>query len=428
MSVQVEKLEHNMAKLTVEVSADEVEKALESAYQKQKSKISIPGFRKGKVPRAMIEKMYGVGIFYEDAANELMQQTYPSAIDESGEDIVSRPSVDIVQIEKGKPFIYTAEVAVRPEVKLGQYKGVAVTKADIDVTEAEVDEALEKERKNNARTINVTDRPVAGGDTAVIDFEGFVDGVAFEGGKGENYKLEIGSHSFIDTFEDQLIGKNAGDDVEVNVTFPEDYQAAELAGKPALFKVKIHEIEAKELPELDDEFAQDVSEYETLSEYKDSVKKGLQEQKENEAKRAKEDEALRSIIEASEMDIPDVMIETQCDAMMDEFVQRISWSGLTLEQYLQFSGATVDGLREQMRPEALSRIQSSLVLEQIAKEEKIEASEEEMDAEIKKMAERYGMEADKLKENMGEAEKDSVKRDLKITKAIDLVMEHAVEQ
>lgn len=428
MSVQVEKLEHNMAKLTVEVSADEVEKALESAYQKQKSKISIPGFRKGKVPRAMIEKMYGVGIFYEDAANELMQQTYPSAIDESGEDIVSRPSVDIVQIEKGKPFIYTAEVAVRPEVKLGQYKGVAVTKADIDVTEAEVDEALEKERKNNARTINVTDRPVAGGDTAVIDFEGFVDGVAFEGGKGENYKLEIGSHSFIDTFEDQLIGKNAGDDVEVNVTFPEDYQATELAGKPALFKVKIHEIEAKELPELDDEFAQDVSEYETLSEYKDSVKKGLQEQKENEAKRAKEDEALRSIIEASEMDIPDVMIETQCDAMMDEFVQRISWSGLTLEQYLQFSGATVDGLREQMRPEALSRIQSSLVLEQIAKEEKIEASEEEMDAEIKKMAERYGMEADKLKENMGEAEKDSVKRDLKITKAIDLVMEHAVEQ
>lgn len=428
MSVQVEKLEHNMAKLTVEVSADEVEKALESAYQKQKSKISIPGFRKGKVPRAMIEKMYGVGIFYEDAANELMQQTYPSAIDESGEDIVSRPSVDIVQIEKGKPFIYTAEVAVRPEVKLGQYKGVAVTKADIDVAEAEVDEALEKERKNNARTINVTDRPVAGGDIAVIDFEGFVDGVAFEGGKGENYKLEIGSHSFIDTFEDQLIGKNAGDDVEVNVTFPEDYQAAELAGKPALFKVKIHEIEAKELPELDDEFAQDVSEYETLSEYKDSVKKGLQEQKENEAKRAKEDEALRSIIEASEMDIPDVMIETQCDAMMDEFVQRISWSGLSLDQYLQFSGATVDGLREQMRPEALSRIQSSLVLEQIAKEEKIEASEEEMDAEIKKMAERYGMEADKLKENMGEAEKDSVKRDLKITKAIDLVMEHAVEQ
>lgn len=428
MSVQVEKLEHNMAKLTIEVSADEVEKALESAYQKQKSKISIPGFRKGKVPRAMIEKMYGVGIFYEDAANELMQQTYPSAIDESGEDIVSRPSVDIVQIEKGKPFIYTAEVAVRPEVKLGQYKGVAVTKVDIDVTEAEVDEALEKERKNNARTITVTDRSVAEGDTAVIDFEGFVDGVAFEGGKGENYKLEIGSHSFIDTFEDQLIGKNAGDDVEVNVTFPEDYQAAELAGKPALFKVKIHEIEAKELPELDDEFAQDVSEYETLAEYKDSVKKGLQEQKENEAKRTKEDEALRSIIEASEMDIPDVMIETQCDSMMEEFVQRISWSGLSLEQYLQFSGATVDGLREQMRPEALSRIQSSLVLEQIAKEEKIEASEEEMDAEIKKMAERYGMEADKLKENMGEAEKDSVKRDLKITKAIDLVMEHAVEQ
>ena len=428
MSVQVEKLEHNMAKLTIEVSADEVEKALESAYQKQKGKISIPGFRKGKVPRAMIEKMYGASIFYEDAANELIQQTYPSAIDESGEDIVSRPSVDLVQIEKGKPFIYTAEVAVRPEVKLGQYKGVAVTKVDTAVTEAEVDEALEKERGNNARTIQVTDRPVAGGDVAVIDFEGFVDSTAFEGGKGENYKLEIGSHSFIDTFEDQLIGKNIGDDVDVNVTFPEDYQAAELAGKPALFKVKIHGIEAKELPELDDEFAQDVSEYETLAEYKDSVKKQLEEQKENEAKRAKEDEALQSIIEASEMDIPDVMVDTQCDTMLDEFAQRISWNGLSMEQYLQFSGTTVDGLREQMRPEALSRIQSSLVLEQIAKDENLEASDEEVDAEIAKMAERYGMQADQLKESMGEAEKNSVKRELKITKAIDLVLEHAVEK
>ncbi|MCH5333612.1 MAG: trigger factor [Agathobacter sp.] len=428
MSVQVEKLEHNMAKLTIEVSADEVEKALESAYQKQKGKISIPGFRKGKVPRAMIEKMYGASIFYEDAANELIQQTYPSAIDESGEDIVSRPSVDLVQIEKGKPFIYTAEVAVRPEVKLGQYKGVAVTKVDTAVTEAEVDEALEKERGNNARTIQVTDRPVAGGDVAVIDFEGFVDGEAFAGGKGENYKLEIGSHSFIDTFEDQLIGKNIGDDVDVNVTFPEDYQAAELAGKPALFKVKIHGIEAKELPELDDEFAQDVSEYETLAEYKDSVKKQLEEQKENEAKRAKEDEALQSIIETSEMDIPDVMVDTQCDTMLDEFAQRISWNGLSMEQYLQFSGTTVDGLREQMRPEALSRIQSSLVLEQIAKEENLEASDEEVDAEIAKMAERYGMQADQLKESMGEAETNSVKRELKITKAIDLVLEHAVEK
>lgn len=428
MSVQVEKLEHNMAKLTIEVSADEVEKALESAYQKQKSKISIPGFRKGKVPRAMIEKMYGVGIFYEDAANELMQQTYPSAIDESGENIVSRPSVDIVQIEKGKPFIYTAEVALRPEVKLGQYKGVAVTKADTAVTDAEVEEELEKERANNARTVTVTDRPAAVGDTVVIDFEGFVDGVAFEGGKGENYSLELGSHSFIDTFEDQLVGKNAGDDVEVNVTFPENYQAAELAGKPALFQVKLHEIKEKELPEADDEFAQDVSEYETLAEYKDSLRESLKEQKENEAKRTKEDEALRSIIESSEMDIPDVMVETQCDAMMEEFAQRIAWNGLSMEQYLQFSGATVDGLREQMRPEALSRIQSSLVLEQIAKEEQIEVSEEELDAEIEKMAQRYSMETDKLRESMGEAEKDSVRRELEITKAIAVVMENANEQ
>ncbi len=428
MSVQVEKLEHNMAKLTIEVSADEVEKALESAYQKQKSKISIPGFRKGKVPRAMIEKMYGVGIFYEDAANELMQQTYPSAIDESGENIVSRPSVDIVQIEKGKPFIYTAEVALRPEVKLGQYKGVAVTKADTAVTDAEVEEELEKERANNARTVTVTDRPAVVGDTVVIDFEGFVDGVAFEGGKGENYSLELGSHSFIDTFEDQLVGKNAGDDVEVNVTFPENYQAAELAGKPALFQVKLHEIKEKELPEADDEFAQDVSEYETLAEYKDSLRESLKEQKENEAKRTKEDEALRSIIESSEMDIPDVMVETQCDAMVEEFAQRIAWNGLSMEQYLQFSGATVDGLREQMRPEALSRIQSSLVLEQIAKEEQIEVSEEELDAEIEKMAQRYSMETDKLRESMGEAEKDSVRRELEITKAIAVVMENANEQ
>lgn len=428
MSVQVEKLEHNMAKLTIEVSADEVEKALESAYQKQKSKISIPGFRKGKVPRAMIEKMYGVGIFYEDAANELMQQTYPSAIDESGENIVSRPSVDIVQIEKGKPFIYTAEVALRPEVKLGQYKGVAVTKADTAVTDAEVEEELEKERANNARTVTVTDRPAAVGDTVVIDFEGFVDGVAFEGGKGENYSLELGSHSFIDTFEDQLVGKNAGEAVEVNVTFPENYQAAELAGKPALFQVKLHEIKEKELPEADDEFAQDVSEYETLAEYKDSLRESLKEQKENEAKRTKEDEALRSIIESSEMDIPDVMVETQCDAMMEEFAQRIAWNGLSMEQYLQFSGATVDGLREQMRPEALSRIQSSLVLEQIAKEEQIEVSEEELDAEIEKMAQRYSMETDKLRESMGEAEKDSVRRELEITKAIAVVMENANEQ
>ena len=428
MSVQVENLEKNMAKLTIEVSAEDLEKALEAAYQKQKKQINIPGFRKGKVPRVMIEKMYGPGVFYEDAANSLMQLNYPSAIDESGIDIVSRPSVEVVQIEKGKPFIFTAEVAVRPEVTLGKYKGVTVTKIDTTVSDEEVDAALEKERNNNARTITVTDRPVAEGDTAVIDFEGFVDGEAFEGGKGENHPLEIGSHTFIDNFEEQLIGKNAGDDVDVNVTFPEQYQAAELAGKPALFKVKIHEIKTKELPELDDEFAQDVSEFDTLAEYRESLKKNLEEQKEKEAKGTKEDEAIQKIIDKSKMEIPEAMIQTQCETMIDEFAQRIAQSGLTMEQYLQFSGLTIDAMMEQVRPEALSRIQSSLVLEQIAKEENIEVSDEEVDAEIEKMAKSYGMEADKLKEYVGEGERDSMKKNLAITKAVELIMDNVKER
>ncbi len=428
MSVQVENLDKNMVKLTIEVPAEELEKAIEAAYKKQKNQISVPGFRKGKVPRVMIEKMYGVGVFYEDAANTLMQQNYPSAVDESGVDIVSRPTVDVVQIEKGKPFIFTAEVAVKPEVTLGKYMGVTVTKIDTSVSEDEVNEALEQQRNNNARTISVTDRPVAVGDIAVIDFEGFVDGVAFEGGKGENHPLEIGSHTFIDTFEDQLVGKNAGDEVEVNVTFPEQYQAADLAGKPATFKVKINEIKTKELPELDDEFAQDVSEFDTLAEYKESLKKNLEEKKENEAKRTKEDEAVQKIIDKSKMDIPEAMIDTQCETMIEEFAQRIAQSGLSMDQYLQFSGLTVDGLKEQVRPEALSRIQASLVLEQIAKDENIEVSDEDVNAEIEKMAASYGMEADKLKEYMGDAEKDSMKKDLAINKAVELVMSNVKER
>ena len=428
MSVQVENLEKNMVKLTIEVPAEELEKAIDAAYKKQKNQISIPGFRKGKVPRAMVEKMYGVEVFYEDAANTLMQQNYPSAVEESGVDIVSRPSIDVVQIEKGKPFIYTAEVAVRPEVTLGKYMGVTVTKIDTSVSDDEVAEALEQQRNNNARTISVTDRPVAVGDTAVIGFEGFVDGVAFEGGKGENHPLEIGSHTFVDNFEDQLVGKNAGDEVEVNVTFPEQYQAADLAGKPATFKVKINEIKAKELPELDDEFAQDVSEFDTLAEYKESLKKNLEEKKENEAKRTKEDEAVQKIIDKSKMDIPEAMIDTQCETMIEEFAQRIAQSGLSMDQYLQFSGLTVDGLKEQVRPEALSRIQASLVLEQIAKDENIEVSDDDVNAEIEKMAASYGMEADKLKEYMGDAEKESMKKDLAINKAVELVMSNVKER
>ena len=403
MSVQVEKLEKNMAKLTVEVPAEEVEKALQAAYMKEKNKISIPGFRKGKVPRAMIEKMYGAAVFYEEAANILIQDNYAAAMEESKEDIVSRPTIDVVQIESGKPFIFTAEVAVRPEVTLGKYKGVQVTKIDTTVTDEEVEAALEKEQQKNSRTVTVTDRPVANGDTAVIDFEGFVDGVAFEGGKGENHPLEIGSHSFIDTFEDQLVGHNAGDEVEVNVTFPEKYQAADLAGKPAVFKVKINEIKTKELPELNDEFASEVSEFDTLAEYKEDLRKHLEVEKENEAKRTKEDEAIKKIIDKSTMEIPEAMIETQCENMINEFAQRIAQSGLSMEQYMQFSGMTIDGLKEQVRPEAETRIKSSLVLEQIAKDENIEVSEDEINAEIEKMAAQYGMEADKLKEYLGDA-------------------------
>ena len=428
MSVQVENLEKNMAKLTIEVSEDKLEEALQKAYLKQKNKISLPGFRKGKVPRNMIEKMYGPEIFFEDAANMLIQENYGAAVDESGADIVSRPSIDVTQIEKGKPFIFTAEVAVRPEVQLGKYMGVTVTKIDTTVTDEEVDEAVEKERDNNARTITVEDRAIENGDTAVIDFEGFVDGVPFEGGKGENHSLEIGSHSFIDTFEDQLIGKNTGDEVEVNVTFPEEYHAADLAGKPAMFKVKIHEIKAKELPELDDEFAQDVSEFDTLAEYKENLKKNIAERKEAEARRTKEDEAIRKIVEKSSMEIPDAMIDTQVESMIEEFAQRIAQQGLSFEQYMQFSGMTMDKMKDQVRPEAVSRIESSLVLEQIAKDENIEVSDADVDAEIDKMASMYGMEADKIKEYMGDAEKESMKKDLAIQKAVDLIMDNIKER
>lgn len=428
MSVQVETLEKNMAKLTVELPEDLLEKALQSAYLSQKNKISIPGFRKGKVPRAMVEKMFGPEIFFEDAANQLIREHYNEAADESGLDIVSRATIDIVQIEKGKPFIFTAEVAVKPEVSLGEYKGVAVTKADITVTDEEIDETVERERNNNARVITVEGRAIEEGDTAVIDYEGFVDGVPFEGGKDENHALEIGSHSFIDTFEDQLVGKNSGDELEVNVTFPEEYHAAELAGKPAVFKVKIKEVTTKEYPELDDEFAQDVSEFDTLAEYKEDVRKSLAKQKEDAAKRTQEDEAVQKIVENSSMELPEPMIEMQVDVMIDEFAQRIAQQGLSFEQYMQFSGTTPEKLKEQVRPDAIKRIQGSLVLEQIVKEENIEASEEEVEAEIQKMADAYGMETDKIKEVMGDSERESMKKDIALQKAVEFIMEHSVEE
>ncbi|MCI9612133.1 MAG: trigger factor [Eubacterium sp.] len=428
MSVQVENLEKNMAKLTVTVSADKFEKAMQEAYQKQKSRINIPGFRKGKVPRAMIEKAYGPEVFYDDAANIVINEEYPQAMEESGLDIVSRPDIEVTQIEKGSEFVFVAEVAVKPDVELGEYKGVAVTKSEVSVSDEEVTAELENIRNQQARTIEVTDRAVQEGDTVIIDFEGFVDGVAFEGGKGENHPLEIGSHAFIDNFEEQLIGKNAGDETEVHVTFPEQYQAKELAGKPAVFQVKIHTIKAKEVPELSDEFISDISEFETLDEYKADVKEKLLKRKEDAAKGAKEDEAIQKIIDASKMDIPDPMIDMQCENMIQEFEGRISQQGLSLEQYMQFSGSNIDKIKEQVRPEAVQRIQSSLVLEKIAEKENVEVTEDEINAQIDKMASVYGMPGEKMKEFLSEEDTENIKRNLSIEKAVEIIMEHAVEQ
>lgn len=428
MNVKVETLEKNMAKLIIELSEDKLEEALQQVYLRQRGKISLPGFRKGKVPRKMIEKMFGPEIFFEEAANQLIRENYGEAADESGIDIASRPTIDISQMEKGKPFIFTAEVAVRPEVELGKYKGVTVTKIDTAVNDEEIDEAVEKERNNNARTITVEGRAVENGDTVIIDYEGFVDGEAFEGGKGENQSLEIGSHSFIDTFEEQLIGKNSGDETEVNVTFPEEYHAKELAGKPAKFNVKIHEIKVRELPDVDDEFAQDVSEFDTLAEYREDLKKQIAERKEAEARRAKEEEAVQKIVDKSSMEIPEAMIETQVDIMVDEFAQRISQQGLDFEQYMQFSGMTMDKLKDQVRPDAVKRIKSSLVLEQIAKEENIEVTDADVDAEIEKMAAAYGMGAEKVKELISDSEISSMKKDIAVQKAVDLIMDNIKER
>ena len=384
MSLQVEKLEKNMAKLTIEVSADDLEKALQSAYNRQKSKISIPGFRKGKVPRQMVEKMYGAEIFYDDAANALLPKAYSEAYDECGLDIVSQPKIDIVQIEKGKPFIFTAEVATKPEVTLGEYKGLKVDKVSNRVTQKEIDAKLQEEAEKNARTITVEDRPVQDGDEVILDFEGFVDGEAFEGGKGENYPLTIGSGSFIPGFEEQLIGVESGKETEVNVTFPEDYHAEDLKGKAAVFKCTIHEIKAKELPEIDDEFAAEVSEFDTLDEYKADIKAKIKEQKEKEGKSKQEDQAVEQAIANASMEIPDAMIDTQARQMLDDFSQRMAQQGLTIEQYYQFTGSSAEKMMEDLKPQAVKRIQTRLVLEAIAKAENIEISDEKLDEEIAK--------------------------------------------
>ena len=425
MSLQVEKLEKNMAKLTVEVPAEQFEAALKTSFQKNKNKFSIPGFRKGKAPQAMVEKMYGVGVLYDDAIDTLLDSTYADAVKESGLDIVSRPEIGIEQIEKGKTFIYTALVAVKPEVTLGEYKGVEVEKAKPEVTDADVEAELKKVQDQNSRMVNVEDRAVEDGDHTVIDFEGFVDGQPFEGGKSEAYPLVIGSRSFIDTFEEQLIGKNIGDEVEVNVTFPAEYHAAELAGKPAVFKVKIHEIKTKELPELNDEFAGEVSEFETMDEYKSDIRAKLAETKQQQATTENENNVVEKVVENAAMEIPDAMIDEQVREMINDYARRMQSQGISLEQYMQFTGMTIEKLQEQSRPQAEKRIRTRLVLEAVVAAENIQVSDEAVDAEIAKMAETYKMEADKVRSIMGEAGIAQMKEDMAVQEAVDFLVAEA---
>lgn len=417
-----------MAKLTIEVPFEEFEEAVEKAFRKNKNKLNIPGFRKGKVPRKMIEQMYGKEVFYEDAANIIIPSAYARAVDECTEEIVSQPVIDVTQIETGKPFIFTAEVALKPEVTLGKYKGIEVEKADLTVTDEEVAAEIDKERDYNARTVPVEDRAVKDGDMTVLDFEGFVDGVAFEGGRGENYSLTIGSGTFIPGFEEQLIGAEIDKETEINVTFPEDYQAEELAGKPAVFKCTVREIKEKQLPELDDEFASEVSEFDTLDEYREDVRKNLAAKKEEEARNVKEEKVVEAIVADAKMDIPDAMIATQQRQMADDFAQRIQMQGISIDQYFQFTGLTKEAFLEQMKPQAEQRIQSRLVLEAVAKAENIEVSEDEYKAEIERMAEAYKMDVDKLTEMVGEFEQKAIREDLAIKKAVDFILDNAVEK
>lgn len=425
MSLQVEKLEKNMAKLTVEVPAEQFSEALKTSYNKNKNRFNIPGFRKGKAPQAMIEKMYGVEVLYEDAVNEAIDATYPQAAEECGLEIVSRPEIGVEQIEKGKPFIYTATVAIKPEVTLGEYKGIEVEKAKPEVTEADVEAEVKKVQEQNSRLVSVEDRPVADGDQTVIDFEGFVDGVAFEGGKAEDYPLTIGSHSFIDTFEDQLVGKNIGEDVEVNVTFPAEYQAEELAGKPAVFKVKIKEVKVKELPELNDEFASEVSEFETMDEYKADIKAKLAETKQQQATTENENNVVQKVVDNAAIEIPEPMIDLQVRNMIEDYANRMQSQGISLDQYMQFTGTTIEQLQEQMRPQAERRIRTRLVLEAVVAAENLVASDEAVETELKKMSETYKMEIDKIKEIMGENGINQMKEDIAVQEAVDFLVAEA---
>ena len=427
MSYTVENLEKSMAKITITVDADAFEEAMVKSYNKNKKNISIQGFRKGKAPRKMVEKLYGPEVFYEDAANFAIPDAYGEAAKESGLEIVSRPEIDVVEIEKGKDFVFTATVAVKPEVTLGDYKGIEVEKKTVKVMAADVNAEIDKVREQNSRMITVENRGIKKDDTAVIDFEGFVDGEPFQGGKGEDYSLVIGSHSFIDTFEDQLVGKKAGEEVDVNVTFPEEYHEASLKGKPALFKVTVKEIKKKELPKLDDEFASEVSEFETLKEYKASVKKNLTERRKEEAKREKENEVVEKVVENITVELPEPMIDEQTQQMIQEFAGRLSSQGLSFDQYMQMTGMTADALMGQMKPEAEKRIRTRLALEAIVDAEKIKATAKDIDKEIENMANMYQMEVDKIKEMIGDAEKEQIGKDLAVQKAVDFVVKNAVE-
>lgn len=427
MSYTVENLENSMAKITITVSAEAFEEAMVKSYHKNKNSISIQGFRKGKAPRKMVEKLYGPEVFYEDAANFAIPDAYEEAANECGLEIVSRPDFDLVDIGKGKEFIFTATVAVKPEVTLGEYKGIEVEKKVVKVMAADVNAEIDRVREQNSRMITVEDRGIKNDDTAVIDFEGFVDGEPFQGGKGEDYSLVIGSHSFIDTFEDQLIGKKTGEDVEVNVTFPEEYHEASLKGKPALFQVKIKEIKKKELPKLDDEFASEVSEFETLKEYKASVKKNLTERRKEEAKREKENAVVEKVVENITVELPDPMVDEQTQQMIQEFAGRLSQQGLSFEQYMQMTGMTPEALMGQMKPEAEKRIRTRLALEAIVKAEDIKATAKEIEKEIENMASMYQMEVDKVKEMIGDKEKDQIAQDVAVQKAVDFIVKNAVE-
>ena len=425
MSFKVEKTKDNEAKLIIEVPAEDFDKAIDEAYEKNKDRFKVDGFRKGKVPREMIEKIYGVGVFYDDAANAVIPEAYAEAAKESGLEIVARPDIQVTKIAAGNPMEFEAIVTLKPEVKLGKYKGVKVEKVEAEVTDEDIENRLNQDKEQNARLVAADDKEIENGDQAIIDFEGFVDDKPFEGGKGEDYPLVIGSHSFIDTFEDQLVGKKVGDEVDVNVTFPEQYQAAELAGKPALFKVKIKEIKVKEYPEIDDEFAQEVSEFDTLEEYKEDIRKKLTEAKENEAARETESRIIEAIVKDSKMDIPEKMIDTACDQMVEEFARNMQMQGIAFEQYLQMTGSTLEQMKEQVKPQAEARVQSSLVLEAIVDAENIEAKDADVDDEILKMSEQYGMEVEKINEMLRDEDRENIKKDICIRKAAELIVNEA---